>query len=185
MRVGFFMAFREVFVMNLTCQDIEHLFHAHRHELTRCLFRIVRCEQAAADLTQETYMRLVNLTQTTSVTYPRALLFRTATNLAIDHLRKGKFERHTGEVLEVAMDVPSGAPSAERAVLDKQRLAIFLRAIDTLPPRCREAFLLHRVHDCSYRDIAARLDISESAVEKLIMRALLHCRATLQQHDAE
>jgi RNA polymerase sigma factor (sigma-70 family) len=185
MPVGFFMVRREVLVVNLTCQDIEQLFHVHRHELTRCLYRIVRCEQAAADLTQETYMRLVNLAQTTSVTYPRALLFRTATNLAIDYLRKGKFERHTGDVLEVAMEVPSGAPSAERAVLDKQRLEIFLRAIDTLPPRCREAFLLHRVHDCSYRDIAARLEISESAVEKLIMRALLHCRAILQQHDAE
>lgn len=170
--------------MNLTCQDIEHLFHEYRHEVARCLHRIVRCEQTAADLTQETYMRLVNLAQTTSVTFPRALLFRTATNLAIDYLRKGKFERHTGEVLDIAMDVPSSAPSAERAVLDKQRLKVFLQAIDTLSPRCREAFLLHRVHDCSYREIAARLNISQSAVEKLIMRALLHCRTAIQKHDA-
>lgn len=171
--------------MNLTCQDIEHLFHEHRHELTRCLYRIVRCEQAAADLTQETYMRLVNLAQTTSVTYPRALLFRTATNLAIDHLRKGKSERYTGETLDLAVDVPSVAPSAERALFDKQRFQIFLSAIDSLPPRSREAFLLHRVQDCSYREIATRLSISESAVEKLIMRALLHCRTTLQEHDAD
>lgn len=171
--------------MHLTCQDIEHLFHEHRHEVTRCLYRIVRCEQAAADLTQETYMRLVNLAQTTSVLYPRALLFRTATNLAIDYLRKGKAERQTGDVLDAAVDVPSAAPSAERAVFDKQRLAIFLRAIESLPPRSREAFLLHRVQDCSYRDIAARLEISESAVEKLIMRALLHCRAMLHRHGAD
>lgn len=171
--------------MHLTCQDIEHLFHAHRHEVTRCLYRMVRCEQVAADLTQETYMRLVNLAQTTSVIYPRALLFRTATNLAIDYLRKGKAERHTGDVLDAVVDVPSAAPSAERAVFDKQRLAIFLRAIEALPPRSREAFLLHRVQDCSYRDIAARLKISESAVEKLIMRALLHCRAMLQRHGAD
>lgn len=170
--------------MNLTCQDIEHLFHAHRHELTRSLYRMVRCEQAAADLAQETYMRLVSLAQTTSVTYPRALLFRTATNLAIDYLRKGKTERCTGETLDCAMDIPSAAPSAELAVLDKQRLHLFLCAIDTLPPRCREAFLLHRVQECSYRDIAVRLSISESAVEKLIMRALLHCRAALRHHDA-
>lgn len=171
--------------MNLSYQDIEHLFREHRSELARCVYRIVRCEQAAADLTQETYMRLVNLAQTTPVVYPRALLFRTATNLAIDHLRKGKFERHAGEAWDLAMEVPSGAPSAERTVSDKQRLEIFLRAIETLPPRCREAFLLHRVHDCSYRDIASRLAISESAVEKLIMRALLHCRNALRHHDAD
>lgn len=183
MLVGFF--YGDVSGMNLTCQDLEHLFHEHRHELTRCLYRMVRCDQTAADLTQETYMRLVNLAQTTSVSYPRALLFRTATNLAIDYLRKGKYERqHTGEALDDAINVASAAPSAERVVLDKQRLKVFLQAIDTLPPRCREAFLLHRVHDCSYRDIAGRLNISQSAVEKLIMRALLHCRNTLERHDA-
>jgi len=171
--------------MNLSYQDIEHLFHAHRYEVTRCLYRIVRCEQTAADLTQEAFMRLVNLAQSTSVTYPRALLFRTATNLAIDHLRKEKSDQHVGEELDLAMEIPSGAPSAERTVQDKQRLKIFFGAIETLPPRSREAFLLHRVHDCSYREIATRLRISESAVEKLIMRALLHCRSVLQQHDAE
>jgi RNA polymerase sigma-70 factor (ECF subfamily) len=171
--------------MNLRCQDIEHLFHEHRFELTRCLYRIVRCEQAAADLTQEAYLRLVNMAPTTSVTFPRALLFRTATNLAIDYLRKEKPNRQTGENVDLAMDVPSAAPSAERALFDKQRFRIFLRAIDSLSPRSREAFLLHRVQDCSYREIAIRLSISESAVEKLIMRALLHCRTTLQAHDAD
>jgi len=172
-------------IMNLTCEDIEHLFNEHRHELTRCIYRIVRCEQAAADLAQETFMRLVNMGQSASVSYPRALLFRTATNLAIDYLRKGKFERQGGETLDAVLEMPSGAPSVERALLDKQRFQIFLQAIDTLSPRCREAFLLHRVHECSYRDIASRLSISESAVEKLIMRALLHCRTAFQRHDAE
>lgn len=170
--------------MNLRCDDIEHLFHAHRQELMRALVRIVRCEQAAADLTQETYLRLVNLAQTTSVTYPRALLFRTATNLAIDYLRKGKLERHTRDPLDPTVEIPSAAPSAERAVFDKQRFRIFLSALDTLPPRSREAFLLHRVEECSYREIASRLSISESAVEKLIMRALLHCRTAIRKHDA-
>ncbi|WP_173050461.1 RNA polymerase sigma factor [Nitrospira sp. KM1] len=171
--------------MNLSYEDIEHLFHEHRYEVTRSLYRMVRCEQTAADLTQETFMRLVNLAQTSSVMYPRALLFKTATNLAIDYLRKGKSEQHSGEALELALEVPSGAPSAERTILDKQRLQIFLNAINTLPQRSREAFLLHRVHDCSYREIATRLNISESAVEKLIMRALLYCRRALQEHDTD
>ncbi|CAI4030301.1 hypothetical protein DNFV4_00729 [Nitrospira tepida] len=171
--------------MSLTSQDIERLFHECRQQLIRSLYRIVRCEDAAADLAQETYLRLVSLAPTTSVAYPRALLFRTAANLAIDYLRQGQARRRTGEALEAAADVPSAAPPADRALFDKQRLRIFLDAIDSLPPRSREAFLLHRVHDCSYRAIAAKLGVSESAVEKLIMRALLHCRRALQQRQAE
>lgn len=171
--------------MNLTGQTIEHLFHKHRHELTRAIHRMVRCEQAAADLVQDTYMRFINLGRTVSISYPRALLFRTAKNLAVDHLRKGKFERQGSETLDLVLEMPSGAPSAERALSDKQRFQIFSQAFDRLPPRCREAFLLHRIHGCSYREIARRLSISESAVEKLIMRALLHCREALRRHDAE
>lgn len=171
--------------MNPTWQDIEQLYHEHRHELLRALIRIVRCEQAAADLVQETYLRLVNRDQSFSVTHPRALLFRTATNLAIDYLRRGKFERADGHGADLASEMPSEAPSAERVLFDKQRVRIFTNAIESLTPRCREAFLLHRVHGCSYREIAERLSVTESAVEKLIMRALLHCRGKLRQHDAE
>jgi RNA polymerase sigma-70 factor (ECF subfamily) len=78
----------------------------------------------------------------TSVSYPRGFLFRTAANLAIDHLRQGRVGRQTGEALEAAAGVPSAVPSAERAVFDKPRLHIFLRAIDRLSPCSREAFLL-------------------------------------------
>lgn len=171
--------------MNMTAQAIEQLFHNHRHELTRVIRRIVRCEQAAADLVQDTYVRFMNMGRSTTIAFPRALLFRTAKNLAIDHLRKGKFEQQGGDTVKVSLERPSEAPSAEQALSDKQRFHILSKAIETLPPRCREAFLLHRVQECSYREIARRLSITESAVEKLIMRSLVHCRGILQRYDAE
>jgi RNA polymerase sigma factor (sigma-70 family) len=171
--------------MNITAQTIEHLFQKHRHELARTIYRIVRCEQAAADLVQETYVRFLNMARSASISFPRALLFRTAKNLAIDHIRKGKFESHGDDTIGLVPDRPSEAPSAEQALSDKQRFQIFLAAVDSLPPRCREAFLLHRVHECSYREIAHRLSITESAVEKLIMRSLIHCRGMLRRYDAE
>lgn len=169
--------------MNMTSQTIERLFHKHRYELARAVFRIVRCEQSAADLVQDAYVRVIHMGRSASISFPRALLFRTAKNLAIDHLRREKFELRGEDMAGLVAETPSGAPSAEQALSDKQRWEIMSRAIETLPPRCREAFLLHRVHECSYREIARRLSISESAVEKLIMRALLHCRTMLQRHD--
>lgn len=171
--------------MSLTYLKIEDLFHQYRDELIRRLTRLVRCEETAADLVQETYLRLIRLIDSQRVLYPRALLFRTATNLAIDYLRRGKFERHVCDSLDAAMEVASADPSVEQALFSKQRLQILLRVIDALPPRTREAFLLHRVHDYSYPEIAIRLGISESAVEKLMMRALSHCSSALQHHDAD
>ncbi len=61
--------------MNMTTQVIEQLFHHHRHELTRAIRRIVRCEQVAADLAQETYMRFLNMGRSVSVSFPRARSF--------------------------------------------------------------------------------------------------------------
>ncbi|MGE0642268.1 MAG: RNA polymerase sigma factor [Nitrospira sp.] len=169
--------------MNMTSQTIEQLFQKHRYELAQAIFRIVRCEQTAADLVQDAYLRFISMGRSTSISFPRALLFRTAKNLAIDHLRQEKFEPRGEETAGLLLETASGAPSAEQVLSDKQRLQILAKAIETLPPRCQEAFLLHRVHECSYREIARRLSISESAVEKLIMRALLHCRTMLQRHD--
>jgi RNA polymerase sigma factor (sigma-70 family) len=134
--------------MNMTTPVIEQLFHHHWQELTRAIRRIVRCEQAAADLAQETYLRFLNMGRSVSVSFPRALLFRTAQNLAIDHLRRGKFEPQGGGTDDLFRDLPSGAPSPERVLSDKQRVRLLLHAIESLPPRCKEAFLLHRVLAC-------------------------------------
>jgi len=158
--------------MMLTSVQIENLFHCYRDELTRRLTAMVHSRDTAADLMQEAYLRLLGLVNTRAVEHPRALLHRIATNLAIDHLRKDKSRHQIADSLDGAIDVPCGAPSPERAALGKQRLQKFLKEIEALPPRTREAFLLYRVYGYSYREISTRMNISESGVEKLLMRAL-------------
>lgn len=156
----------------LTTTQMEDLFHRYRDELTRRLAVMVNSRETAADLMQETYVKLMGLVNTKAVEHPRALLHRIATNLAIDYLRKQKSPFHAVDSLDAAMEVPCGSPCPERTLLGKERLQLSLRAIDKLPPRTREAFLLYRVYGYSYREIAARMAISESGVEKLLMRAL-------------
>lgn len=169
----------------MTFADIEQLYREHQPVLVRWLARLVRCEETAADLAQESYLRVAGAAGEQLITHPRAFLFRTARNLALDHLRKMRTRSGRTEPLDEAVDLPSPQPSAERALLDRQRVVLFRQALETLPPRCREVFLLHRVHHCTYGEIAHRLGISESAVEKHIMRALSHCRSALQQYGAE
>lgn len=156
----------------LTYAQIADLFHRYRDELTRRLIRMVKSRETAADLVQETYLRLLRCREERVVEQPRALLHRIAGNLAIDHLRKEKHAFHNTNSMDVAMAVPCQAPSPERELLGKQRLRMFLQVLERLPPRSREAFVLCRVYGYSYQEIAARLNVSESGVEKLLMRAL-------------
>ncbi|GKS56764.1 DNA-directed RNA polymerase sigma-70 factor [Nitrospira sp.] len=169
--------------MTLTFAHIEDLFHRYREELTRRLFTMVHSRETAADLVQETYVRLLRLADTQPVEQPRALLHRIATNLAIDHLRASRNGLDLADSLDEATAVACEAPSQERDLLGKERFRLFLQSIEQLPPRCREAFLLHRVYGYSYREIAAQMGISDSGVEKLLMRALeQHC-AVLERLD--
>ena len=159
---------------------VETLFLDYWPKLISWLYPVVRCRDTAAELTQEAYLRLLAFSGQQAIRHPRAFLYQTAKNLALDHLRKDKVQAVHVTDLDEAAQVPSDQPSAERALLDRERVDQFLAAMETMPPRSREVFVLHRVHELSYRQIAKRLNISESAVEKNIMRALTHCRRALQ-----
>jgi RNA polymerase sigma-70 factor (ECF subfamily) len=93
-------------------------------------------------------------------------------NLFID-LKRGKqrevtlfqplteVEFRTGDILD-----------PERILAGKQELEYVLAAIDALPPRCREAFTLHRFHGLSYAAVARRMGVSASTVENQIAEAM-------------
>ncbi len=169
--------------LRLTYTQIASLFHQYREELTRRLVGMVKSRETAADLVQDTYVRLLRLGDAHVVEQPRALLHRIASNLAIDHLRKEKCGVQVFDGMDAAMAVPSQSPSPERELLAKQRLRLCLQAIEQLPPRSREAFVLCRVYGYSYQEIALRMNISESGVEKLLMRALAQSCEALEMID--
>ncbi|WP_172834448.1 RNA polymerase sigma factor [Nitrospira japonica] len=169
----------------LSYAQIESLFHQYREELTRRLTAMVHSRDTAADLIQETYLKLVRLANTTTVDHPRALLHRIATNLAIDHLRASKSGIVATEPLEAALERPCPIPSQERELIGKERLERFIQVVDTLPPRTREAFLLYRVYEYSYREIATKMGISVSGVDKHIRRAIEHTCASIESLDED
>lgn len=160
--------------------DISALYTQHRKELVNHLLRIVKCPDTAQDLVQESYMILARVGDDAVIDHPRGFLYRTAGNLALDHLRHNRIvARHA----EAEQENPNTTqPSAEGELSKAQWQILLYRAIDELPPRCRDVFILHKLRGMSYREVAQMLDISESAVEKHIIKGLLHCRKRLGGH---
>jgi RNA polymerase sigma factor (sigma-70 family) len=73
------------------------------------------------------------------------------------------------------LDLASDAPGPERIALRAEELDCVLAAIDDLTPRCREVFLLHRLSQSAYPQIARDFGISVKMVEKYISTALARC----------
>jgi RNA polymerase sigma-70 factor (ECF subfamily) len=149
-------------------------------ELVNHLLRIVKCPETAQDLVQESYMILARTADDAVVDHPRGFLYRTAGNLALDHLRHNKIVARHVEA-ELANDTATQS-SVESEFSKAQWQTLLHQAIDELPPRCRDVFILHKIRGLSYREVTTMLAISESAVEKHIIKGLLHCRKRLGGH---
>lgn len=161
--------------------DISALFLLHRNELIRHLQRIVKCRETALDLIQDSYLILIRTAAAQAIEQPRAYLYRTATNLALDHLRHQKIVgRHAVEVDDGELEQSAVAPSAERIAVAGERLERFQSALESLPALTQEVFYLTKIEGMSYRDTACQLDISERQVERHLLKAMLHCRRDLE-----
>lgn len=165
-------------------ERIAMLFANQRGKLERMLTRRTGNQDLAGDLVQEAFARLLALgapPQERSVEDDTRLLFSIARNAAIDH---GRVTRNRGRLLERAAPEQLAAPPPSPAAgLDARRaLAAMDEALAALPARTREIFLLRRVDGLSHDQIARRLNVSVSTVEKHLVKAIRHCQARVWRH---
>lgn len=144
-------------------------------DLTRRLNRKWETTLDAQDVLQDTWLKLARTAGIPDVSNPKAYVGQVAGNLAIDHAR-AQNTRDRYFSAEQHYDLPANAPSAEHILDYRQRVARLEAIVATLPSRQREVFLMHKFDGLSHSEIADRLGISRSAVEKLVMRALASCR---------
>lgn len=161
--------------------EFERLVGDAGRELQLYLRRWVRCPDTAADLAQETLLRVAAQPGTAGRTNLRAYLYRTARNLAIDHHRQER-RRNTRPCPPADLaDLPDEAPAAERTAEARQRLAVLSDAIGELPALTQRIFALNRIEGHSHAETARRLGISESSVQKHLARALQHAMQRLRE----
>jgi len=147
-------------------------------ELRCFLTRRLKCAEAAADLTHETYLRLCQQEKNGPHDNARALAFHIAMNLAVDYQRKAEVRRRyiaENDIESVTEFAGSDIAEPERRIIAEERLLKLQKALNELPPDCRTVFLLHGVQGLKYSEIAGRLGISVSMVGKHLARAMAHC----------
>ena len=152
---------------------VEGLYNAHHNWLTGWLRRRLGCPQSAADLAQDTYLRLLQAREAPQLVEPRAFLATVAKRVLCNHFRRQELER---AYLQALAQVPEEvAPCEEQKAIILDTLLELDRLLDGLPPRVKRAFLLAQVDGLGYADIASQLGISLATVKRHLNKAAMRC----------
>lgn len=150
---------------------VSALFEQYGRDLSGFLSRRLE-SQEIEDITQKTYLQLLEHPNPEEIRNPHAYLFKTASNLVVDHLRRRQVRTGSaGPGLETDELISSG-PQPDAAADAARQIERFREVLRTLPPICRTIFLLNRVDGLSHAEIAQRIGISKKSVERNIIKAL-------------
>jgi RNA polymerase sigma-70 factor (ECF subfamily) len=133
------------------------------------------------DVVQESLLRVWRRRAAEPVRSAKAFLFRVARNIALNTVRR---ERRSPVVAVTDLSelfVLDHRTNAAEAAIRNQEIEFLVEAVESLPSRCREIFLLRRLQGVSQKDIAARLGLSEQTVQVQAARGLHRCEEYLRR----
>ena len=133
--------------------------------------KLVSDPDAARDLVQEAFARLLAIDGWAQIEAPHAYLLRMMRNLAFEKLRRAKIARFEQLTLAEDFDVVDESPDAFQVLSGREQLARLDAALKGLPERCRLVFVMRRIEERSPREVAKRLGVSPSTLEKRLARA--------------
>lgn len=150
------------------------IYASHHGWLHTWLRRRMGCSHLAADLTHDTFLRLLSKPSVIDqVREPRAFLSTIAHGLMVNHLRRQELERAYLHALAVLPEAVCPSPESRAIVLET--LLEIDAMLDGLPAKVRQAFLLSQLEGLPYAEIAERLSVSISMIKKYMLQATLHC----------
>lgn len=155
----------------MTDSEFKSLFNAEYLAVALFSLRMLADRAEAEDVAQEAFIKLW-ATDTDAVS-PKSMLFRIARNLCIDKLRA----RHD----MVSIDSVGADMAIGEDIDTAERDACLWRAIDALPPRCKEIFLMSKRDSMTYAEIADMLGIAEKTVENQMTKAFRQLRTALSK----
>jgi RNA polymerase sigma factor (sigma-70 family) len=155
------------------------LFESHYADLKALIaYRFKRQHQDVDDILQDAFHNVLRLDNIDQLENPKAYLYQTASNLALNRIRKQK--HHDTYLLSQDLERVEEV-SPEQIVISQKTLASVCESLEEFPEKYRRTFLLSRVEGKTYKEISQELDIAESTVEKHIIKTLKFLRDRLQE----
>ncbi len=160
------------------------LLSRHRDPIVSFLYRMVHNAAIAEELSQDVFLRVYRARESYAVSAKfTTWLYCIATNVALNYLRDGRRARNMESLDDsenaVSRSLRSPEPTAEEQLVAGSLGWEVRRAVAELPENQRTAVILHKYQELDYRQIAAALGCSESAVKSLLFRAYEALRVRL------
>ena len=162
-------------------QAVHVLYSEHHGWLFGWLRKKLGCPQNAADLSHDTFVRILTSRDALGgLREPRAFLTTTARHLIIDRARRRQLEDAYLRELALTVEMMEQCQqSPEQILVTLEALEQIAFVLDGLALNARQAFLLYFLEGLRQSEIAHRLGISERMVRKHLMNALMHCNHAL------
>ncbi|MGE8410362.1 MAG: sigma-70 family RNA polymerase sigma factor [Pseudomonas sp.] len=157
--------------------DLSQVYSEHNGWLKQWLYRRLGCSAQAADLAQDTFLRILQAQQkagfSLNLERPRAYLATISRRLVYDHFRRQSLER---AYLEMLAQLPEVFSLSEEELLSmRQTLQQLDALLDSLKPMVRSVFLLVQLEGLTYVQVAQRLGIGERTAKRHMASALEAC----------
>jgi len=153
-------------------------FYRSEHPRMLRYFRKKVGPDAAPDLVQDAFTRLLRNEAFDSLECPEAYLTRTARNLLIDRARREARQQAISRLFDEERDAAT-CPTQTSQIEAAQLGRACWQALRIMPPRTRRIFLMHRLRHLTYKQIAGQLGVSNKTVKYHMARALARCRQAL------
>jgi RNA polymerase sigma-70 factor (ECF subfamily) len=170
----------------LTRQWFDGFVVQTRSQLNAYLQQFLSSPEDALEVSQEAYLKVYCALRARGDAehVPKALLYTTARNLAISRLRHQQVVDRTAQAVRVSHELRVRRSTAEQDATRRESFNSLLAVINTLPPKCRTVMLLRLKDGLSQKEIAQRLGIAVSTVEKHLARGLHLSRKAMLERSA-
>jgi RNA polymerase sigma-70 factor (ECF subfamily) len=148
----------------------------------RLLFRLTLREDVADDLLQDLFVKALDSGQWSSARNPHAYLRQTAMHMAFDWRKQ---QRRSPQTQPLSDQIDSCTESPLDKIVDRERLATVLNALEDLPAKSRDTIVMRFIEGLEYETIAEHLGKSPHQVRSLCSKGLSRLREVLRERTIE
>lgn len=153
-----------------------------RDGLVRSIMKMCARQDDVDDILQETFLRVLNANEKSRIKSPQDYLFVVSRNLVIE-----KLSLRSREIVMEINDAMVGVDdiSADRKLHQRQKLGVLNEVLQSLPEKKRRAILLRKFYGLSHNEIAKKMNVSVSSVEKYIAGGIKQCKRVMSSQGYE